>query len=530
MVFYGGAIYSSGPGICAVSDCQFTDNQGSRGGGIYAENGLVEDCVFDGNTAFGSLNVSGRGGAVWLGAGSIRGCTFTGNVGSGNWVSGSPFSVGLGGAVYAVSGVIEDCQFEGNQLNNEIMPYSSCAPTNARLAGGALYAEGTVTLRNSTFNASAIVPRTIFSPSGSADDPAMLGCGVYLADGGTIEGCSFTDNGIELGSYFDNTRWFGGGLYVEAGVVSVTSSTFEDNEAERGGAIYNEGGSLEVSLSVLRSNRTVDLLESTQTAERPAISGNAILERCTIVGHAAAPTGGPGDTLVDGGSIDSSIIFGNAGLVLSPSLPVTYSIVEGGHPGLGNLNADPLFIDAPDDVRLWPASPAIDAGNPALLDEGTSSRADMGALPHDPSDCGSLCADPLGTVLCTSNPNSTGQTGLTQAFGSDVAANEFLLLSAIELPLAASGYFVTSDTLGFVPNFGGSEGNLCLGSPLFRLADTVLNSGTTGRVGLAIDTQALGEGQGATAGSTWTFQFWHRDLVGATLTSNTSSSLSVTFM
>ena len=288
--YYGGAIYSSGPGICAVSDCQFTDNQGSRGGGIYAENGLVEDCVFDGNTAFGSFQVSGRGGAVWLGAGSIRRCTFTGNIAAGEWGTSQSLTSGLGGAVYAASGVIEDCQFEGNQVNNNASHHASQISLPARLRGGAVFAEGPVTLRKSTFNASAVVPRP-FTSSSLSIFQEIQGCGVYLANGGTVEGCSFTGNGTEIGSYLPDTRWFGGGLYVEAGVASVTSSTFEDNEAERGGAIYNEGGSLEVSLSVLRSNRTVDLLESTQTAERPAISGNAILERCTIVGHAAAPTG-----------------------------------------------------------------------------------------------------------------------------------------------------------------------------------------------------------------------------------------------
>jgi hypothetical protein len=44
---------------------------------------------------------------------------------------------------------------------------------------------------------------------------------------------------------------------------------------------------------------------------------------------------------------------------------VTYSDVQGGHPGQGNIDADPLFLDAAnDDYHLLPGSPAIDAGDP----------------------------------------------------------------------------------------------------------------------------------------------------------------------
>lgn len=420
---------------------------------------------------------------------------------------------------------IEGCYFEGNQLNNEATSYSSQTPRTARLHGGALFALNATTLRNSTFVGNAIIPKTLTSGGGTGS-LSMQGCGAYLSQGGVIEGCTFTGNGTLPGSILAGARWFGGAVYLATGTLALSSSTFEGNQAEQGGAIYNEAGTLDISLSVLSANQAVELADSTRTAERPAIAGDAHVVRCTIAGHAAQAGGSSGDVLADGSSVDSSVLFGNGGLALPGSLPVTYSIVEGGHVGLGNLDADPLFIDAPGDVRLWPASPAIDAGNPALLDEGTVSRADMGALPRQASDCGTLCADPLGASLCASNPNSTGVTGETQAPGSEFAADAFLLLSATQLPLSVAGYFVTSDTMGFVPNFAGSDGNLCLGMPLYRLSDQVLSTGTSGRVGRSVDTHGLPQGQVVTAGSTWTFQFWHRD---ASSTSNTTSAVSVPF-
>lgn len=50
---------------------------------------------------------------------------------------------------------------------------------------------------------------------------------------------------------------------------------------------------------------------------------------------------------------------------------VTHSLVEGGWPGAGNLDADPLFLDAPNgDLRLLQASPCIDAGDNTAVPNG----------------------------------------------------------------------------------------------------------------------------------------------------------------
>ena len=45
--------------------------------------------------------------------------------------------------------------------------------------------------------------------------------------------------------------------------------------------------------------------------------------------------------------------------------------IEGGWPGTGNNDADPLFVD-PDngDFRLQPDSPSIDAGDNAVVSQG----------------------------------------------------------------------------------------------------------------------------------------------------------------
>ncbi len=66
------------------------------------------------------------------------------------------------------------------------------------------------------------------------------------------------------------------------------------------------------------------------------------------------------------------------------ALPVSYSIIEGGWPGVGNLDQDPLFR-SPSELRLqardcgWSLdSPAIDAAAPWLKDRALGCEAGLG--------------------------------------------------------------------------------------------------------------------------------------------------------
>ena len=78
------------------------------------------------------------------------------------------------------------------------------------------------------------------------------------------------------------------------------------------------------------------------------------------------------------GTLKNSIVGGNVpdqitGEYGFPSLTVSYCCVQGGFAGVGNIDADPLFLDpAHHNYRLLPGSPCIDAGDntgvPAWLD------------------------------------------------------------------------------------------------------------------------------------------------------------------
>ncbi len=60
---------------------------------------------------------------------------------------------------------------------------------------------------------------------------------------------------------------------------------------------------------------------------------------------------------------------------------VSYSDIQGGYAGTGNINLDPLFVDALNgDFHLQSASPCIDAGDPASPLDPDSTITDMGAF------------------------------------------------------------------------------------------------------------------------------------------------------
>ena len=67
---------------------------------------------------------------------------------------------------------------------------------------------------------------------------------------------------------------------------------------------------------------------------------------------------------------------------------VTYSIVEGGYSGVGNLSADPLFVSSTD-LRLQSGSPAIDVGDDTAVPAGVTT--DLDGNPRFA--CGDLSSD-----------------------------------------------------------------------------------------------------------------------------------------
>ncbi|MFT5290485.1 MAG: hypothetical protein ACI8QC_001670 [Planctomycetota bacterium] len=135
--------------------------------------------------------------------------------------------------------------------------------------------------------------------------------------------------------------------------------------------------------------------------------------------------------------------------------------------------------------------------------------------------------DCVSPSYCTAALNSTGQAGVIELNGTPVITQNEFTLRADHLPPNRIGYFLMSESTGFVPAFGGSDGNLCLGASIIRLkgAGLTVNTGNLGMVSKDIDLTALPQHTLLLPGDTWYFQLWFRD----EMTSNTTDGIEVMF-
>ena len=142
----------------------------------------------------------------------------------------------------------------------------------------------------------------------------------------------------------------------------------------------------------------------------------------------------------------------------------------------------------------------------------------------------------IGSRYCApAAQNSTGLPAEMSVSGSPVRADNDVTLVASQLPPNSFGFFLTSETQGFVAMPGGSQGNLCLSGNIGRFVGNgqIQNSGAAGSFSLAINLGNHPTPFGPTnvvAGETWNYQGWYRDPAGPCATGhNLSNAMSVTF-
>lgn len=138
--------------------------------------------------------------------------------------------------------------------------------------------------------------------------------------------------------------------------------------------------------------------------------------------------------------------------------------------------------------------------------------------------------DRVGVQYCGSAVNSTGSRGEMSGYGSTLTGRNNLDVTASSLPPGAIGFFLISQARGFVPQPGGSMGNLCLSGDIGRyVAPGQIRTATpAGTISLNIDFTTIPSPSGPVAGQPgqiWHIQLWHRDNVNGQSTSNLTSGL-----
>ncbi len=489
--------------VTLIDDSTFTDlhSQDVPGGALLAIDG---DLSIGGSLFSGCATEIGVGGAIAL-------------VGCRTAITGSEFqnnsSASLeksGGALYKWGPenlLVSQCLFEGNSAGEGGAIHVAHGPTTIMgcffldnvastqggnippARGGAIVALGPLFVEDTTF----VGNRCTADVPGSTGHEA-LGGALFLDAPSLLRNCLLHENvasGLNIA--------FGGGIFCAAGGTGTQMERLQ-----------------------LRRNRSQASLGG--TAQGGALAGLYEATHCSFIENEASGGGGS----VFGGTLDHCILSGGIPNEVAGICQITYSLIEGGHPGQGNIDGDPLYWGVYD-MHLIPGSPCIDAGDPLAPADHDGTPTDMGAVPFDFDHCGPGCYGEISSQPCHSLPNSTGYEALTRALGSPGVQDNLVILISENLPLGVPGYYLTAPQAGFIPLFGGSEGNLCLGAGILRMNDTIQFANAAGEVSRTVDVNQLPQGHVITAGSSWFFQLWYRDFNGVQSTSNTTSSAQIDF-
>jgi len=384
----------------------------------------------------------------------------------------------------------------------------------------------------------------------------------------TVRNCHFLANRCTFGGgagyvngsspRFENTIFennvggsFGGAFDTNTTSTTWDRCTFIGNSAARAGAVECFATGAPRILNCLFRDNT-----STGAGGGGAIwsSSGTIIRNCTIVENNSTVSAAAGILVSGGGAtIANCIVVDNSGPggaqaaanQISGTTAVTYSIVEGGFAGTGNLNVSPAFANqAGNDFALTLASPAVDAGNnasvvagftldlagkPRFADEPTVVDTGAGAAPV--VDIGAYeFPAPLVTPFCfgdgtgTSCPcgnnapaftdvgclNSLGLGGLLGSSGSARILSDTFVLQGSNMTNASCLYFQGTLQLntGFGLVFG--DGLRCAGGTITRLG-TKLNASGQSQYPVGGDLSVSVRGGVTTAGSLRTYQVWYRN-------------------
>ncbi len=417
---HGGGIYISS-GSPNITGCTFSNNGAGSGGpggsgGKGGYGGLGMDYGGPGGDGgSGGLGGSGgHGGGIYMSSSSpdIIGCAFSSNSGGSGGDSGSGGDGGRGGDFHdsggngAIGGAFDDGGHGGS-------------------GGGIYISSGTPQITNCTF---------------SNNNAGAGGHGGSGGDGGDGD----TDSG-DVGGWGGSGGWggwgghggSGGGIFVFSGAPQITNCTFRNNSAAAGGKGGTGGSGGDGGYGSYRGGdggwgRTGgDGGDSGRGGGIYNISSGAPqITNCTFQNNSAGAggLGGSGGLGGDGGtgggaggdgwngadgssgssgssgsgggicnegdisSLTNCILWGNTVSGASDqihntgTIDVTYSDVQDGYDGEGNIEDDPLFVDAEEgNLRLEPDSPCIDRGKDSdapLLDKDGNPRSDIASAPN----------------------------------------------------------------------------------------------------------------------------------------------------
>jgi hypothetical protein len=378
------------------------------GGAMLIENGsapTIEDCNFEENTSNPTIEDTGGGAAaIYDSQPTFDRCEFVGNrVNAIARTGGGALNI-TGGTV-----LITECNFADNSAVS--------VPDESTGGGAIIMAFGaSVTVAGSTFtgNTSTFIGGAIMCALSAQLE--LTGCeieynsaeagggGVYLQDGhATMTDCGFTGNtsGQNWGGgglrvldataevvncgFLNNTSLpgIGGGAWVAgAAQATFTDTLFIRNESDFGaGALGSGYGAATTAINCqFRANtaaRGGAVWVGEESAHADIVNSTFALNQASNGGAIYADTGGDA-------TVANSILWDDTPTEIALSgdgtASVTYSDIQGGWGGDGNIDADPMFRISCNcnfgNFRLSSSSPCIDAGDNTAVPEGIVTDLD----------------------------------------------------------------------------------------------------------------------------------------------------------
>ncbi len=300
----------------------------------------------------------------------LDGFTITGGNANGAWEEGN----GDGGGIlcYQSSPSIMNCVIHGNSAGY------------LGHGGGMINLSGSPTLTNCTFR-------------GNLADRYGGGMLNYLGSATLVE-CRFIGN---------TTRSAGGGVLNWSSEVSLTKCVLSGNSASKdsGGGMLSDDSSVTLRNCVFSGNWSRRNGGGLYIYDK-----TARLSNCTFSGNSAGGRGGGIYNYSGYAELGGCIVWGNLDSEIDGSAVATYSDIEGGLPGEGNMDTDPCFAEAgywdtngtPDDANddFW-----VD-GDYHLKSQGGRWDANEGRWTID--EVTSLCidaGDPMAPIMHEPFPN-----------------------------------------------------------------------------------------------------------------------------
>jgi hypothetical protein len=293
----------------------------------------------------------------------VTGCTFSGNHATDD----------VGGMLnWTSSPTVEDCLFTNNSADDDhggMLNLNSSNPvvTNCMFIGNAAPgADGDGGGMSNVTDCNPTVTDCLFSDN----EAGQFGGGMYNWNGcsPTVTDCTFSANLAVGGAGMSN--W-------DSSSPVVTSCVFSANSATgNGGGMHNRNNS---SPTVTNCTFSTNSTTNNGGGMHNRNNSSPAVTNCTFSGNSAVTEGGGMRNVVScSPAVTNCVFWGDTPDEIhddDSSVPVvTYCDVQGGYPGTGNINADPLFVaTAPSGViRIetdsFPASETPGPSDPITVD------------------------------------------------------------------------------------------------------------------------------------------------------------------